>query len=153
MKPRSRIDLSILINRSKSRCFRLTDISTIHHYSKALFVILATLVLPTSASANTKLAGRAPGNPLRNSIGIGGSHSCQSRPDGTVQCWGSNSGGQLGDGTLTSRTLPGPVSGLRGPHKHAPAGQNGHMPSVPQHGCRCVLSARRGAGSAAAIAR
>ncbi|HSD87245.1 MAG TPA: hypothetical protein VLB44_07010 [Kofleriaceae bacterium] len=33
---------------------------------------------------------------------------CYLRPDGQVWCWGDNSRGQLGDGTLTSRLTPGP---------------------------------------------
>ncbi|NBU56113.1 MAG: hypothetical protein EBS22_07800, partial [Acidimicrobiia bacterium] len=42
----------------------------------------------------------------------GMNHSCALLSSGGVQCWGSNSYGQLGDGTLTSRKTPGDVSGL-----------------------------------------
>jgi alpha-tubulin suppressor-like RCC1 family protein len=34
--------------------------------------------------------------------------------DGSARCWGWNDGGQLGDGTLTSRPTPAPVAGLAG---------------------------------------
>jgi alpha-tubulin suppressor-like RCC1 family protein len=48
------------------------------------------------------------------SLAGGGNHSLALRSDSTVWAWGSNDYGQLGDGTLTQRTTPGPVSGLSG---------------------------------------
>ena len=53
--------------------------------------------------------------------------------DGTVFSWGDNILGQLGDGTTTKRSVPGPVTGLgagskivvvvaSGDHTHALAG-------------------------------
>ncbi|MBX3012878.1 MAG: hypothetical protein KF832_15290 [Caldilineaceae bacterium] len=44
----------------------------------------------------------------------GASHTCALLQTGTLQCWGANANGQLGDGTTTARTLPTPVSGLAG---------------------------------------
>ena len=41
-------------------------------------------------------------------------HTAALKSDGTVWTWGSNSSGQLGDGSTTSRSVPGPVSGLTG---------------------------------------
>ncbi|WP_146058915.1 RCC1 domain-containing protein [Actinomadura rubteroloni] len=43
-----------------------------------------------------------------------GGHSLAVKADGTVWAWGSNSSGQLGDGTTTSRTTPAQVPGLNG---------------------------------------
>jgi alpha-tubulin suppressor-like RCC1 family protein len=39
-------------------------------------------------------------------------HACAVLTDGTVACWGSNTSGQLGDGTTTNRPQPVAVSGL-----------------------------------------
>ncbi len=41
-------------------------------------------------------------------------HSLAVKSDGTVWAWGSNSNGQLGDGTTTGRSTPVQVSGLSG---------------------------------------
>ena len=45
-------------------------------------------------------------------IAAGGGHSLALKADGTVLAWGLNANGQLGDGTLTRRLTPVPVSGL-----------------------------------------
>src|SRR5438094_3909191 len=47
-------------------------------------------------------------------VAAGGSHTCMRLPDGTVQCWGRNNFGQLGngDGSLTSSSVPVPVRDL-----------------------------------------
>ena len=39
-------------------------------------------------------------------LSAGGSHTCGVTPNGSIYCWGSNSSGQLGDGTLIDRAKP-----------------------------------------------
>src|SRR4051794_30885698 len=46
-------------------------------------------------------------------ISAGMEHTCAVTSDSKAYCWGSNGTGQLGDGTLTSRTTPVPVAGGR----------------------------------------
>ncbi|GAC1354259.1 MAG: hypothetical protein NVSMB47_07510 [Polyangiales bacterium] len=58
----------------------------------------------------TPVAVPALGNVKALSLGLG--QSCALLFDGTVQCWGSNRAGELGDGTTTDRYTPQPVRGL-----------------------------------------
>jgi len=45
-------------------------------------------------------------------VSAGDAHSCALTTGGAVWCWGDNSYGQLGDGTMTGRLVPVAVSGL-----------------------------------------
>jgi len=47
-------------------------------------------------------------------IAVGYSHACALIADGTVNCWGYNGQGQLGDGTTTDRPSPRPVLNTTG---------------------------------------
>jgi alpha-tubulin suppressor-like RCC1 family protein len=47
-------------------------------------------------------------------VAAGFAHSATVKSDGTVWAWGSNSYGQLGDGTTTARSTPVRVPGLTG---------------------------------------
>jgi alpha-tubulin suppressor-like RCC1 family protein len=45
-------------------------------------------------------------------IDAGDAHTCAILTNGSAKCWGDNSAGQLGDGTMTDKTVPGQVSGM-----------------------------------------
>jgi alpha-tubulin suppressor-like RCC1 family protein len=47
-------------------------------------------------------------------VSAGTTHTCATKLDGTLWCWGSNAQGQLGDGTTTDRPFPAKVAGATG---------------------------------------
>jgi len=57
----------------------------------------------------TQVTGLDPGV---KAVSAGGWHTCAITFAGGVSCWGSNSYGQLGDGTTVSKGAPTPVHGL-----------------------------------------
>jgi alpha-tubulin suppressor-like RCC1 family protein len=63
-------------------------------------------VLGSRALTTTSGVGQA-------TLAAGFQHACALHSSGGVQCWGNNGRGQLGDGTLTSRSRADWVSGLR----------------------------------------
>ncbi|MCK6424854.1 MAG: hypothetical protein L6Q75_07145 [Burkholderiaceae bacterium] len=78
-----------------------------------------------SAGSPVRKVWRAPGDysaqrngsPMRvvaigHALADGYDHSCALKADGTVVCWGRNSHGQLGDGTVIDRPVPVAVPGL-----------------------------------------
>jgi alpha-tubulin suppressor-like RCC1 family protein len=49
-----------------------------------------------------------------SSMSAGESHTCALLPNGTVECWGLNYSGELGDGTTNNSPAPVVVNGLMG---------------------------------------
>src|SRR5438477_12182837 len=65
-----------------------------------------SLILAASAHASGRFSGEKGVRPHRSKLAAGGNHTCAILDDGSVQCWGDNSSGQLGDGSLSMRTSP-----------------------------------------------
>jgi len=74
---------------------------------RACWWVVSGLVVMVAAAWPSGAAGEAV-----SQVAGGGSHTCAVAESGAAWCWGSNSYGQLGDGTNTSRSTPGAVSGL-----------------------------------------
>src|SRR2546427_759026 len=71
---------------------------------------LSTLTASTPGAAESPRHFLATGTaPIQ--VDAGGFHSCALKASGQMFCWGSNSFGQLGDGTTTQRLVPTAVAG------------------------------------------
>src|SRR5437016_10225001 len=75
--------------------------------------ITVTPANPTMSVGQTQQF-TASGTVAPTALAAGGLHTCMRLPDGTVQCWGRNNFGQLGngDGSLSSSSVPVAVRGL-----------------------------------------
>src|SRR5205807_2112950 len=69
-------------------------------------------------------------------VAAGFAHSCAVRADHVLWCWGENSSGQLGDGTVTNRSKPVAVKGLADATAVA-AGGNHTCATLGDHTIRC----------------
>jgi alpha-tubulin suppressor-like RCC1 family protein len=69
-----------------------------------LIVGLMVVALPVAIQAPQR-ANAAPITGFTR-VETNGNHSCATKSDATVWCWGLNSSGQLGDGTTTNRSRP-----------------------------------------------
>ncbi len=77
--------------------------------------------------------------PLPNiaQLAAGSDHTCVLTVGGSVQCWGANDYGQLGDGSLTVRTLPVNVTGLTSGVKTIAAGGHQSCAVMQDGGVKC----------------
>src|SRR5947209_11006544 len=66
------------------------------------------------AAAGGMAAGgaRAASPPVLAGVSVGGLHACAVAAAGTVECWGNNEYGDLGDGRTTASRRPVAVLGL-----------------------------------------
>lgn len=75
----------------------------------------------------------APGGLRVVQIAAGGHHTCARMSDGTARCWGSNTSGEIGDGTTMNRLVPTMVAGITNLAEIAAAGAllSGRSPGSP----------------------
>src|SRR5260221_8815504 len=75
-------------------------------------LLVPLLVFASVAFAEARFSGENGARRRLTRLAAGVSHTCAIGDDGSVQCWGLNRNGQLGDGTTTNRSAPVPVRNL-----------------------------------------
>ena len=98
----------------------------------------------TSRSYATRVCATGSGQDCANgtllsgvtAIAVGKDFSCALMTSGGVKCWGLNSTYQLGDGTLTNRSLPVNVTGLSSGVASISAGDS-HVCAVVSSAAKC----------------
>ena len=107
-----------------------------------LSVVLVLIVSTSSCSLLEEADNADFNNELTSSefyspgfrIDLGTSHSCAMRVYGTVQCWGSNSNGELGDGITSASGKLTPVTVYGISNAIDVAAGNGHSCAVLSSG-------------------
>lgn len=74
--------------------------------------VKATGSKPGYATLRKPSSPTLPVQASRVQVSAGGRHTCLVTAQGGLRCWGSNSAGQVGDGTTIDRFAPAPVAGL-----------------------------------------
>ncbi len=69
-------------------------------------------IAPTAGSTTPSNVGAAIESLPFKQVACGDFHSCALKTDGTVDCWGRNKSGELGDGTDVDRSTPTRVFGV-----------------------------------------
>jgi len=80
----------------------------------ACLTLVLALALHTAAFATARFSGEKGARPHLARLAAGQEHTCAILDDGTVECWGHNNFGQVGDGTQTTRLVPVTVTSLGG---------------------------------------
>ena len=70
-------------------------------------------------------------------IAVGVTHSCALTPDGSVYCWGSNTAGELGNGSTQDQLLPVAVQTLGAPATQLTAGEHLTCAALGSQGVSC----------------
>ncbi len=116
------LSLKSVVNHPKwSLGNRITMITV--YYSGGVLAIIFLLVIgvlsscmPLKEDTVTTVSGGNNSVPATSSnltsIHAGDSHTCALLSDKTIECWGNNSNGQLGDGSTTNRMTPVNVSSI-----------------------------------------
>ena len=71
-----------------------------------------------------------------STLSAGDNHNCTALDNGSAMCWGSNSNGQIGDGTTTDRLTPVIVAGLTNV-KSISAGQKHTCTALDNGSAKC----------------
>ncbi len=80
--------------------------------------------------------------PARSHLWLGPTHACSLQKTGELECWGANGSGQLGDGTLRGRLLPGLVESQPRPDELALGAR--HTCALSAGTIRCCGDGSRG---------
>jgi alpha-tubulin suppressor-like RCC1 family protein/uncharacterized protein YjdB len=78
-----------------------------------------------TATLTLNVAAAPPPLGIVSTVVAGSDYTCYLSSAGQTLCWGTNSNGQLGDGTLTERHAPAPIAG--GPNFVTLTGGDGHV--------------------------